>query len=322
MKYWHYVLCTAVCGLSQPAISHAESPAGQEYSSQNYECCPQSCYVEPCCAPESGELAYSPLRLNVEGLVGTGIGGNNENAAVELFWAPSLVSESWLPFIDLKWHHLGTSSCWAANAGVGLRGLDPWDRTMGINIFYDHRYNRGTEFNQVGIGLESLGELIDVRVNGYFPFKKTGTSTVLFDDYVGDYFVEAEQFWLPMSGVDAEVGVTMYNACDFRIYGAIGPYYYWNTDNQTSFEKKNAFGGMARFSVQWTDYVTLEVKATYDNLFKTKVQGLLEITLPFEKCFDACRWTSNACANIFLKPVERREVIVLHHSDILWLGNY
>ena len=308
MKYWHCVISAALCCLSGTAIVHADESG---YTSQ--DCCePQYC------ESECRKLTYSPFRINVDQ-----IGGDNENGAVELFSAlPSLINECWLPFVDLKWHHLGSSNSWAANAGVGLRCLDPWDRTIGINVFYDHRYSRETEFNQIGFGLESLGEIIDVRINGYFPFKKTTETAVLFNDYIGDYFVEASQEWLSMTGFDLELGCTVFNNGLFGIYAAAGPYYYYNTQDELYFPRKNFWGGMARIAVQCTDYLSLEVKASYDTMFKTKVQGELQLTLPFEKCFELCKWTSDACANIFLKPVERREVIVLHHSDILWLGNY
>lgn len=319
MKYWNPVLCIIACGLSQTALMHADELPEFSYDSSS---CYTPCPTSECCAECCDQLTYSPIRLSAAGVVGQGIGGDNQNAILEFFYAPETCHDEWQAFIDIKGHHLGSSNSWAANGGVGVRVLSSCDRTLGANIFYDYRRYRGVNFNQVGVGLESLGNTFDFRINGYFPFKKRISYGVVFDDYIGDYIVEALQYWNPMTGVDGEVGVTMLNNGCFGLYGAIGPYYYWNTATNNYFSKRNAFGGMARLAFQWTDYVDLEVRVTYDNIFKTKVQGLLQLTLPFEACFDFCNWTKNVCSNIFLKPVSRREVIVLHHSGFLWLGNY
>lgn len=314
MKYWHSVLGFAACCLSQAAAAYAGY-----LSIFNYD-------GNTSCNSDCDRLAYSPLRINAEGIVGRGLGRNNEDCALELFFAPALLCRSdWQPFIDIKGHHLGSSNSWAANAGIGIRQQVSCDRTLGLNVFYDYRKHRKADFNQVGVGLESLGECVDLRINGYFPFKNRVWQSTLFDDYYGGYRVRASRFWVPMAGVDGEVGFTfLKNSCS-RLYGAIGPYYYQNVEchgHGGLSSRKSTTGGMARLSYQWTQYLGLEVKATYDKLFKTKVQGILQLTLPFDECLAIFKQKRNASTDIFLKPVERREVIVLHKSGIHWTGNY
>lgn len=309
MKVWKYILCIVGCGLSRAVTAYADSP-------QEYGCELQACGEAACC----DQLTYSPLRINVAGVAGKGMGDDNQNAAASIFYAPA-VCVDWQPFIDLRGHNL-KSGGWVANGGLGVRWLSSCDRTFGANIFYDYRNYRSTGFGQVGVGLESLGETVDFRINGYLPFNKRISDVTVFDDYIGDFIVEASQFWSPMRGIDAEVGVTLLNNGTIGLYAACGPYYYRTVNNPGHVEAKDTFGGMARFSIQWTEYVQLEVKATYDHLFNTKVQGLLQLTLPFDACFNVCGWAKKVDQNIFLKPVERRDVMVLYNSGVLWEGNY
>ncbi|MDE3045922.1 MAG: inverse autotransporter beta domain-containing protein [Verrucomicrobiota bacterium] len=62
------------------------------------------------------------------------------------------------PFLDARGHVFDNGK-WAANAGVGLRTLKG-TRAYGINAYYDYRNTGRFHSNQIGAGLESLGELI------------------------------------------------------------------------------------------------------------------------------------------------------------------
>ena len=217
MRNWYYLLCAAVWSLSQTAIAHTNTMP-------EFGCCPQplyepvyqQTYCEPAaCNPCCNTLTSHHLLISAEGLLGKGIGHNDENCALELFYSPES-GDTWQPFIDIKGHHLPSGN-WAANAGIGIRCLasslfgDCCDRTFGANVFYDYRRFKRTAFSQIGIGLESLGEKFDFRINGYFPLhKKARSFGAFFDDYIGGYIVIANTFWIPMTGVDGEVGMSLF----------------------------------------------------------------------------------------------------------------
>jgi hypothetical protein len=69
------------------------------------------------------------------------------------------------------------------NVGAGYRelvnmshGFDP-DRILGASFWTDGQSTRSDNFfTQLGFGLESLGESVDFRMNGYFPLSRTKNS--------------------------------------------------------------------------------------------------------------------------------------------------
>jgi len=57
----------------------------------------------------------------------------------------------------------------SANIGGGYRYyVEEMDRIFGVNAFYDYRDTGLHSFNQIGVGIETLGTCLDFRANGYF----------------------------------------------------------------------------------------------------------------------------------------------------------
>jgi hypothetical protein len=78
-----------------------------------------------------------------------------------------------LPFLDARGHVFNNGK-WAANAGAGLRAL--WkNRAYGYNTFTTTIEVRDASTRiKLGVGLETLGELFDFRINGYFTCRGKG----------------------------------------------------------------------------------------------------------------------------------------------------
>ena len=57
-----------------------------------------------------------------------------------------------------------------SNIGGGVRWFNrATDRILGGNVYWDTRDTGANSFNQVGMGVESLGRYVDFRANGYIP---------------------------------------------------------------------------------------------------------------------------------------------------------
>jgi hypothetical protein len=194
----------------------------------------------------------------------------------------------------------------AASIGVGRR---LWDadscRILGANIYYDFRHGRIGVFNRIGIGLESLGECVDFRINGYFPLNKGTRQKRLhtYHDFIGPYFETCQEKEFAYLGFDAEVGSPIWNDCLFDLYGAIGPYFYHHK------EREGIYGGYARLSLSFDDWLILEGRVSSDNRFKTHVQGSLIISVPLYQFFSCYSTGSNACREMLTQPVERNGLI-------------
>lgn len=117
-----------------------------------------------------------------------------------------------------------------ANLGLGYRFYNlEQNRIWGINAYYDYRQTDDNDFSQLGIGVESLGPLVDFRANAYIPD---------VDDVVGPVpglFVEhlliTNRDEIAMSGGDAEIGLCVFDfdQVQGRVFG--GGYYFYGHGN-------------------------------------------------------------------------------------------
>jgi hypothetical protein len=88
------------------------------------------------------------------------------------------------------------------------------DRITGGYISYDNRDTGRSFFNQLGLGLENLGEDWDIRANAYIPIGNTRQqfSETLSNIFFQQNFLQFErvrQFEAAMTGFDAEVGARL-----------------------------------------------------------------------------------------------------------------
>lgn len=249
---------------------------------------------------------------------GKGLGYSQGYSSLDLFLAQPICESQLIPFVDLRGHVFNQGRL-AANAGVGLRWLNPCDRRVwGINFFYDALLSARLPYHQVSFGLEALGETWDVRINGYLPVgrKKTPIYRLDYDFSSGFLAIAREQF--AMGGIDAELGYHCYKMQYFDLYAGLGSYFYFGrsqkTENAFRAARKDAIGGRLRASAAFLTYFELEGITSYDSRFKWTGQITLSLNIPFDWiCFGN---QAEICAPDRVKkrlfqPVKRNEIIVI-----------
>ena len=215
-----------------------------------------------------------PQRVTVRHIEGKGIGYTQGYSTAELFITPtSPWNLSWVPFIDLRGHAFNNGRA-ALNGGIGFRYIG--ERVVGVNVYYDYRKTAHLHYNQIGVGVESLGTFWDFRANGYIPIGKTKTYPfhAKFHRFKGHHLLMRCQQELSMGGVNVEVGFHVDQLPHVPFYFGIGPYYFGG-------HGKSAFGGEMRARVTLWDYVRLEGSSSCDTLFKWIAQGQLSLIVPF-----------------------------------------
>jgi hypothetical protein len=149
------------------------------------------------------------------------------------------------------------------NFGVGYRIYDvDRNRIWGWNLYYDYRQTEENDFSQAGIGVESLGPLIDFRANAYIPD---------VDDVVGPvpgvfvgHLLITNRDEIAMRGGDAEVGLCVFDfdQVQGRVYG--GGYYFYGHGND------DAAGWKARGEIMALDQrFQVDASVQRDDVFGT-----------------------------------------------------
>ncbi len=218
------------------------------------------------------------------------------------------------PFLDLRGHVFNNGES-AANAGIGLRiAPSTIDVLFGANVYYDYRFIRsGASFNQMGCGVELLGNRLDFRLNGYIPINTHKTlHTDLYDDYTDGYYILHKKYGSSMRGGNAELGCSFIKSKIVDLYSAIGPYYF--TDH--FLRNRHAFGGQFRLALTLAKYLSLEGLVTRDSLFKTRAQAQATLSLPI-----GCKKEQTNKDKRLSQPIKRYEIIVLDNVN-QWKWNY
>ncbi|NET54716.1 MAG: right-handed parallel beta-helix repeat-containing protein [Symploca sp. SIO2E6] len=176
--------------------------------------------------------------------------------------------------------HLG------GNILLGYRAFNPeLNRSFGGYVGYDNRDTGNRTFHQIGLGLESLGEIWDLRLNGYLPVGDTRqvVASSIFDtgfQLAGSPIFQGNSLLLPaerifrsttiqeaaMSGLDFELGAKIAefaNGGEVRGYGGV---YYYDASGSPS-----TVGGKLRVEVHPTDYLNLGLGVQHDELFGTNI---------------------------------------------------
>lgn len=298
------------------------------------------------------EDVTAPNRIGVSHTEGSGPGYSIGYTSLDLFFSQipyqqifcqqSLGQQALVPFMDIR-GHLFNNGKKALNAGVGFRCLRENENTdnrfcfpqvWGINAFYDHLETKKGTYNQVGIGVEALGEQWDLLANAYLPVGRTKRNIYKFS-----YNFLEKQDWdrgcptlnfllkarerLAMSGVDLSL---RYRYCVNNYLDAtlsLGPYVYRGRSAKTrnAFYPKHvyAYGGQLRACFSWRDYILLKGISTYDTQFKWNGQIMLALNVPFDIfcktcrtacCKDTCA-TSDCLQRLVQQQVQRNEIIVV-----------
>lgn len=272
--------------------------------------------VDPCIIPANDTCCIEPLhtqRIEVRHIEANGVGYNQGYTTLEgFFTAPNALDGSWVSFLDVRGHVFNNGKL-AANAGLGVRYLTDC-RVWGLNAYYDYRNTHRSHYNQIGFGLETLGEMWDFRANGYLPVgdKESRAFHPRFREFEQNSIIISSKKEIAMKGANAEVGVHVLSRENYQLYAAAGPYY---------FEQKGrvAWGGEGRIACTLFDYARLQLSGSYDTIFHGIVQGEVALTFGFggkknrccqSRCYDPCsdRYTVEERA---LQRVDRNEIVVV-----------
>jgi hypothetical protein len=167
------------------------------------------------------------------------------------------------------------------------------NRIFGGYFAYDSRETGESTFHQLGLGLESLGEVWDVRLNGYLPIGDTRQTVEerVFDtglqlsnlSFQDNFLVvegrrerrEVRRLEAAMGGFDLEAGARIArlgSTGDLRGYG--GLYYYDGAGTDGS------LGWRLRLEARPTDALSLGLAVQEDEIFGTNVVFNLGATFP------------------------------------------
>jgi hypothetical protein len=169
-----------------------------------------------------------------------------------------------------------------ANLGLIYRNYDGTrNRIFGYNAYLD--YDQGLtnqDWFRAGAGLESLGEYLDFRLNGYFMVGDS--SALLSSQQVGGLiqagnglFRNRQNDWEnAYSGVDAETGGPLPFLGRYGINGYGGMYYLDNSHGE------GTVGGQARVQALVNQYVTVNTNFTHDDHFGTTTSVGIQLEIP------------------------------------------
>lgn len=160
----------------------------------------------------------------------------------------------------------------AGNVGAGLRYFDPAiQRMFGGGFWWDHDDTGFTNYDQLGISLESLGNMLDFRVNGYLP--TNDDEKFVSQYYNGNVFFLNQNLGLgrnlvtqsPMKGFDFEAGGGLPGIGDLGLRTYAGGYYLQGEGRGAT------YGVRGRAELLITQDVWAQVAVTHDQLFGTNV---------------------------------------------------
>jgi hypothetical protein len=250
-------------------------------------------------------------RIEVRHREAGGVGYNTGYTSLDYFLMTEGENMEFL--LDLRGHVFNTGQG-AGNAGVGLRWpIREKKQMIGANAFYDIRQAHDLLCNQVGAGIEWLTRKIDFRANGYLPVgKKQHFEEKSFSGFAGTSVKIRRHLKATLPSVEGEIGTPLPRP----FYFAVGSYYLFKREGH-GIDVGNALGAKVRAEVDLGKYVTLGVAATYDHIFKTRVQGIVSINIPFEKkkvCYDKKKKKKIDCEPTYTRnlrrvPIMRNEII-------------
>jgi trimeric autotransporter adhesin len=152
------------------------------------------------------------------------------------------------------------------------------NRVVGGYIAYSTRDTGKSNFNQLGLGFETLGNW-DFRFNAYLPLGTSENQVSLINTgsgFQGNSFLLGRQrsFEVAMSGVDAEFGTRLLPLGAGDLRGFVGAYYY------SGGESKEAFGWRTRVEARPNDFLNFGLSLQHDDLFDTRLVFTIGANFP------------------------------------------
>jgi hypothetical protein len=246
-----------------------------------------------------------------------GIGYNKGYTTFEGFFATDPKKNLTIPFLDLRAHVFNDGKL-ATNIGLGFR-KNAGCLAYGLNAYYDYRKTSKLRYNQIGFGLEALGQRCDFRINAYLPVghKITDPYGTSFAEFSGHELLLSQNYEFGMKGFNAELGGHLNRSENFDLYLAAGTYHY-TENNGPKF-----WGAKARLTCRIKDYATIEFSNSYDKYFRNRFQGQVTLTIPLGRESEEC--STNRCNSCdtqklicskMVQPVERQEIIVVANKTV------
>lgn len=225
------------------------------------------------------DITAFPLTPRISGL---GMGGTDEVVSGDGM-AALLGNENGIWLLDAQGKTAFESS-YVGSLGTGFRMVQGDQRILGAYVFGDA--NVSPDNNQywfVSPGIESMGTLMDFRMNGYIPVgtQRNLTSTGFADDF-GNYnyvtFTGHDQLDAIVNnfeevgwGLDGEAGIRLARLQGVRLYAGG---YHFNLQNADDI---NGFSG--RLQVPINSYIEFNVRDSYDNDQHNTIEIGLRFTL-------------------------------------------
>lgn len=220
-------------------------------------------FNQPAATPEA--WSYDGLtpyiqRFGLAHDIGDGIGFDDSFTTFE-YMTPIRGEYDWdILFSDMRFI-LRNDATVGANLGVGYRVYNTaMNRIFGANVYYDYRNTNVNDFNQLGIGLESLGPILDFRANAYIP-DVGRVHGLLPNAFVGHRLILREE--TAMTGGDFETAVNLLDTARVQARVAGGVYYFDGHGND------NATGWRVRAEGAWDQQYWLDTSLQHDQVFGT-----------------------------------------------------
>jgi len=240
---------------------------------------------------------FIPKRLALRDIEREGIGYPKGYATFEALFAPS--PRRFMPMIDIRAHHLYNDT-YAVNAGlIGRYVSKSFCRIYGLNVYWDYRQGKVGNYQQLGVGFETLGKRFDFRFNGNIGIQKHMLKCKF--EFSGDRFSIFRKKEFSFEGFNSEIGSSLVNSKTFLLYAAAGPYYLSRDDQR-------AWGGKARLRPQYKDFLALELSTSYDHIFHAIFQGEIILSLPL---YPSSKRKKCLLNREIYQPVHRFEIIPL-----------
>lgn len=241
--------------------------------------------------------------VSMYGLVGNGWTGTGD------VMAPVVGRPLNFTYVDPQIYYHSGPDDYTASVGVGQRWLTDRAGILGAYVFGDYNHlNNGDSFWFVSPGVERLGEVIDMSLNGYIPVSNQRLNNgLVFADQLGNvdnvtfsghtqYDELMQTFNSTGWGLDGEIGLHL----PFRgskLY--FGGYYFAPKDNS------KVGGGAVRAEVPLTQYLSAVVSEAYDSEFHNTIKGGL--TLWFGGRHTGYRYNGDLATRI-VDPIQRNVV--------------
>lgn len=250
---------------------------------------------------QSSKLPLIDLYLST--VIGNGITFSRGYTTVGILASKNYQFQDNFFFIDGRTHIFANGKS-AANIGIGNRFFSKDQRTSwGLNAFYDYRQSHKS-FHQLGVGLEFFENCFDISVNAYLPIhnvrEKAGERIFNFGDrFKGRCTKSKKALW----GADFDISTNLrkwFLCGEWDVYAAGGIYFF------AKYRCQDLRGIKMRFGFQYSKYISLECRTTYDNIFHSRIQGVILLSYPF-----GCPYSYPAYRNRETQRVQRQEIIIL-----------